>query len=93
MRLGQERRIFSAEVQTVYKQLLEDWEAVFQMPAVSEVALEASALARSRNLRGADAVHLASAARLSRETKGVRFLSFDDRLNVAASELVKLWEE
>lgn len=85
--------IQASQGQDAYTRLIHNWTNAYRIPLVTEIALEASALALSRDLRGADAVQLASAARLSRETKGVRFLSFDDRLNAAANGLVKLWGE
>jgi hypothetical protein len=50
-------------------------------------------LARTKGLKGADAVQLASAAMLSRERKNVRFLSYDDELTKVARTIVNIYGE
>ncbi|HEU4743210.1 MAG TPA: type II toxin-antitoxin system VapC family toxin [Meiothermus sp.] len=92
-RLRLKGKITASESQEAFSLFLEDWPRAERVELTERLALEASALARNRNLHGTDAVHLASAARLSRENKGGCFLSFDERLNVAARGLVKLWGE
>jgi hypothetical protein len=72
-------------------QALEDFERMDVVNLEETLAKEAAALARSKGLKGADAVQLASVAWLSREYQGVEFLAFDEALNRAATGLVKLW--
>jgi len=47
----------------------------------------AGALAQRHALRGFDAIHLASALRLSYRFDDLRFLAFDNRLTAAAREV------
>ena len=81
-----------ATVRELHKHILEDWESLERIPVMDFIAKEAAMLARSKGLRGADAVQLATCALLSRERRGVNFLGFDDALNDAAQTVVKLWE-
>lgn len=73
--------------------LREQWESLERVPLQDHIAEEAAILARSKGLRGADAVQLATCALLSRERRGVRFLAFDEALNQAAVTVVKLAAE
>lgn len=91
--LAEAKRITSIQALAAHRQLLEDWPGFYRVRLTSDLAKEAAALARSRKLRGADSVHLATVAWLSRERRGVRMLAFDERLNEAARGLVKLWGE
>jgi hypothetical protein len=43
-------------------------------------------------LRGFDAVHLASAARLRERFEDLRFLAFDERLTASARQVLSLYE-
>lgn len=79
-------------VRELHRRILEDWENLERIPVMDFIAKEASVLARSKGLRGADAVQLATCALLSRERRGVQFLGFDDALNEAAKTVVRLWE-
>jgi uncharacterized protein len=79
-------------VRELHRRILEDWETLERIPVMDHIAKEASMLARSKGLRGADAVQLATCALLSRERRGVQFLGFDDALNEAAKSVVRLWE-
>ncbi len=81
-----------AEVQEAFKNLLGDWEDLERIEVDDWIAKEAAMLTRSKGLRGADAVHLATCARVSRERRGVQFLAFDDALTAAAKTVVKVWE-
>ncbi len=47
---------------------------------------------RSRGLRGADAIQLATAAWVSREQRFVYFLAFDEKLLEAAQGIVRVLE-
>lgn len=84
--------ITEAEERTAYQQLLEEWPTLERFDVSDHLTREASILVRSRGLRGADAVQLATAAWLARERRGVRVLAFDDAINGAVKGLVKLWE-
>ncbi len=81
-----------AEAQQAFKNLLGDWEDLERIEVNDWIAKEAAVYTRSKGLRGADAVHLATCARVSRERRGVRFLAFDEVLNAAAKTVVKVWE-
>ncbi len=82
----------SADETQIFKQLLEDWDT-FDCVDVNElVAKEAAVLARSRGLRGADAVQLATAAWVSRAQRSVQFLAFDEKLLEAAQGVVRVYE-
>jgi uncharacterized protein len=88
------RNLGAAEetVREMHRRILEDWDTLERIPVMDHIAKEASMLARSKGLRGADAVQLATCALLSRERRGVQFLGFDDALNEAAKTVVRLWE-
>jgi predicted nucleic acid-binding protein len=65
-----------------------DWNGFFVMPIDTYAVRSAGELAEEFGLRGYDAVHLAAAHRLSRETDSpVRFMCFDAALKRAASNL------
>jgi predicted nucleic acid-binding protein len=70
--------------------LLRDWQGYTRLDVNADVAVLAGALAARYPLKGADAVHLASAYLLSELYGRVRFLSFDKQLNVAAEQLLTL---
>ena len=61
-----------------------DWRGYLRISASNLVAFRAGALAERHALRGFDAIHLASAARLQEKFPDLRFLAFDDRLVNAA---------
>jgi predicted nucleic acid-binding protein len=84
--------ISSDQASTAFRALLEDWPRYERFDVIDHIAKEAAVIARSKRLKGADAVQLATAALLSRERRGVRFLAFDEALNTAASGLVKIWK-
>ncbi len=91
VRKATEGVLTEADVQMAFKNILKDWSDLERIDVDEWIAKEAATLARSKGLRGADAIHLATAARVSRETQGVRFLAFDDALNQAAKGILKLW--
>ncbi len=65
-----------------------DWEGFVKMPADPETVRRAGDLAERFRLSAYDAIHLATASRLYRETQSrVRFACFDVALNRAASML------
>ena len=62
------------------------WRGYVRVPVSNVVAYRAGALAERYALRGFDAIHLASAARLRERFSDLHFLAFDDRLVEAARE-------
>jgi uncharacterized protein len=69
-----------------YRYLLEDWSSFLRIAVDEDVAREASLMCRTRTLKGADAIQLASAALLSKAIKDVKFLSYDKQLvNIAGT--------
>lgn len=81
-----------ADEQRAFRVLLEDWETFDRIDLSDWLAKQAAVLARSKGLRGADAVQLASASWLTRERHGVQFLAFDVQLNEAARGIVRIFE-
>lgn len=63
-----------------------DWRTYARLDVSPPIAHQAGELAERHSLRGYDAVHLASAVRLSEKFDDLRFLAFDARLNGAARE-------
>ena len=92
-RCARENILTEDQERTAYLALLEDWINFERFDADDWVAKDATIYTRSKALRGADAVQLATVAWLARERRNVRFLSFDDALNAAAKGVVKLYRE
>jgi uncharacterized protein len=64
------------------------WAGFFKLPVNAQVVGLAAELAERFGLRGYDALHLATADQLYRETRSpIRFACFDSALNAAASTL------
>lgn len=61
-----------------------DWRSYVRLTVSNLVAYRAGEMAERYALRGFDAIHLASAARLGERFSDLRFLAFDDRLTEAA---------
>lgn len=61
-----------------------DWRGFVRLIVSNLVAYRAGEMAERHSLRGFDAIHLASAARLREEFVDLRFLAFDARLVEAA---------
>lgn len=81
----QREGVFTAEeLRRAVSDLGEDWPAYARLDVSNPIAYQAGELAERHALRGYDAVHLASAVRLSERFEDLRFLAFDDRLNDAA---------
>ncbi len=76
----------------IFKQLLEDWDTFNCVDVTEHITKEAAMLVRSRGLRGADAIQLATAAWVSREQRFVHFLAFDEKLIEAAKGIVRVLE-
>lgn len=70
-----------------------DWSGFDRIPVSNLVAYRAGEMAEWYALRGFDAIHLASAARLGERFSDVYFLAFDARLMEAAREAaVRVYE-
>jgi predicted nucleic acid-binding protein len=64
------------------------WAGFFKLPVDARVVRLAGELAERFGLRGYDAIHLATAEQLYRQTRSpIRFKCFDSALNAAASRL------
>ena len=71
-----------------------EWRGFVRISVSNLVAYRAGEMAERYALRGFDAVHLASAARLGEKSSDVRFLAFDARLAEAARlASVTMYEE
>ena len=66
-----------------------DWPALFVLPLTDSISRSAGDLADRFELRGFDAIHLASFVEVLARAgdEDVQFSSFDDRLNRAARKL------
>ena len=83
----QREEIFTAEdLRRAVSDLDEDWPAYDRLNVSDSISYLAGELAERHALRGFDAVHLASAVRLSQRFGDLRFLAFDGRLNDAARD-------
>lgn len=82
--LLREKRTTSSEHRRRVVALNVDFDSLLIVDVTDLVVRSAGKLAESHALRGFDAIHLASAAWLTKHYKPVRFLAFDDRLNLAA---------
>lgn len=67
-----------------------DMSAFLRTDVDESVARVAGVLAQQHGLRGLDAIHLAAALLLQRDRGDVSFLTFDKRLNQAASTILPL---
>ena len=85
-RSWRENRCTRAEAQKVRREFIRIWPAFHWVHADAALTDRAGELVFKHDLRGMDAVHLASALLLKREGGGVRvfFSCFDQRLNRAA---------
>jgi predicted nucleic acid-binding protein len=71
-----------------------EWRGFVRISVSNLVAYRAGEMAERYALRGFDAIHLASAARLGERSSDVRFLAFDARLAEAARmATVTVYEE
>lgn len=73
-----------AQLRRAVSDLDEDWPTYALLVVSDPIARRAGELAERHALRGFDAIHLASAVRLSERLEDTRFLAFDARLNDAA---------
>lgn len=80
-----ERGLSRTGHRSVVEDLNGDWEDYFIVDVSDSVVKFAGGLAEKHALRGADAIHLASALSLRKQAgESVRFLCFDGRLTIAA---------
>jgi len=86
-RKRRERGLSRVGYRSVVKDLEQDWDDYFIVDVSESVVKAAGVLAEGHALRGADAIHLASAITLSRQAgESVTFLCFDGRLAAAAAK-------
>jgi predicted nucleic acid-binding protein len=84
-RKRRERGLSRADYRTVVRDLDQDWPEYFIVDVSENVLQAAGMLAESHALRGADAIHLASAVTLAKQAgESVKFCCFDGRLVTAA---------
>jgi uncharacterized protein len=90
--LKHQKRLVGKPYYQALEQFEEDWQT-FEYYDVSEDMVQAAAyLAETYILKGYDAMHLASALTLQKTYKDIVFLSYDNRLNRAASSAgLVLW--
>ncbi len=75
------------------KSLDEQWSGYARLAFSNLVAHRAGEMAERYALRGFDAVHLASAARLKERFEDLCFLAFDERLTSAACQVMPVYEK
>ena len=75
------------------KSLDEQWSGYARLAVSNLVAHRAGEMAERYALRGFDAVHLASAARLKERFEDLCFLAFDERLTGAARQVMPVYEK
>lgn len=84
-RKRRDRGLSRADYRTVVRDLDQDWPEYFIVDVSENVVQAAGVLAESHALRGADAIHLASAVTLAKQAgESVKFCCFDGRLVTAA---------
>jgi len=84
-RKHRERGLSRADYRSVVADLDQDWDDYFIVDVSQSLVRAAGILAENHALRGADAIHLASAVTLSKQVgESIRFLCFDGRLATAA---------
>ncbi|MGO9267837.1 MAG: type II toxin-antitoxin system VapC family toxin [Candidatus Binataceae bacterium] len=82
------RQLSDAQLERSKRAFERDWHGFVRLPADIETVRRAGDLAEQFQLRGYDALHLATADLLSRQTgTHISFLGFDAALNDAASKL------
>ena len=84
-RARRDGRLSAQSYRRIVEAFVEDWPRYISVEVTDRLVKDAGDLAASRALRGYDALHLASALRLSQEVTGsVTFLAFDRALSLAA---------
>jgi uncharacterized protein len=87
-RAEREKRLTTEEYERIKAAFEEDWQGYTRLDVNGDVATLAGYLAARYPLKGADAVHLASAYLLNELYGEVHFLAFDKQLNAAAGKLL-----
>jgi predicted nucleic acid-binding protein len=86
-RKRREQGLSRAAYRSVVADLDQDWDDYFVVDVTQSVVQAAGILAENHALRGADAIHLASAVALSKQVgERIIFLCFDGRLASAAGK-------
>lgn len=86
-RKRREQGLSRADYRSVVNDLDQDWADYFIVDVAESIVRAAGLLAECHALRGADAIHLASAVALSKQVgESVMFGCFDDRLAGAAGK-------
>ena len=96
-RRASEGSLREEEALEAFQKLKQDWRRIVHPPLSGTLVQQAARLAweKKGQLRGADAVHLATALALSTSQgkKKVCFLTYDERLRRAAAGVVILWKD
>ena len=86
-RKRREQGLSRVDYRSVVTDLDQDWDDYFIVDVSQTVVRAAGILAENQALRGADAIHLASAVTLSKQVgESIMFLCFDGRLATAADK-------
>jgi predicted nucleic acid-binding protein len=90
-RLRREGALTASLFAAAKREFEEQWSAYLTVEVSAALSRAAGDLAEKYSLRGFDAIHLASFAEIVSRggVRNARFSSFDDRLNKAASRLVR----
>jgi predicted nucleic acid-binding protein len=92
-RRRREGELSEEECRRAVEALDEGWESYGRLTVSDTLARRAGAMAERYALRGFEAIHLASAARLREKFEDLHFLAFDDRLLNAARRVLPIFEE
>jgi predicted nucleic acid-binding protein len=84
-RRNRERALSHADLRALIRDLDREWPRFLVLEVTDAIARHAGDLAQRYQLRGYDAVHLATFVELANAGADVEFSSFDDRLNHAAA--------
>ena len=91
--LRHNRRISQREYQQAVTDFDRDWPRVETIDVDPILALYAGSLADALQLKGCDAIHLATAATMNALTGDIEFLTFDSQLEkrIVTSGIVPVW--
>jgi len=91
-RRNREGALNNEEHRRIVTALDEGWESYDRLAVSNAVTRRAGSIAERYSLRGFDAIHLASAARLRERFANLRLLTFDSQLVTAARRMVPVYE-